>query len=619
MRSIRAIRNQKVLVNGLQTITYVCIVFALTISAGTEPQNAIILPEKLVDIAPVLTPTYVNVNHFEPKVSVHTDRPTFSHRPSVKELFSANVMGEPMVPIGSVPTEEENAALAQALLKFADRVSDEDTSSLADFLRAYPVSPWNPSLLCNMGFLFYHTGHFTKAMAAWEKSWNLSKDNREPTASALADRALGELARMNARIGRFGRLETLFKEMGDRRVRGSATEKITGAKAGLWLMKNRPEVAFRCGPMALSSIQSFFHPNSPLSSVLLNSHSSQKGMTLSEIEKLGEDIHLNLQMAKRVTGAPIVFPSIIHWKLEHYAALLKQQGNLYLVRDPTFGEDLWVSLGALDEEASGYFLVPKGTLPSGWKKVGTAEGNQIFGKGHTNSSDENGTSLRDHRSGGRKKKSDGPEEIHRKKVKAIGKPKSEEVGECPSMGMPTYSFHTMLASLNIEDIPVGTTPPRGPDALFKIIYNQREANQPAIFTYGNLGQKWTFSWLSYIVDNPLNLTVDVAQYLRGGGLTYFKNYQSATHAYAPETQSGSILIRVSNSPIVYELRLNGGGKEVYSVPNGATAYPRKVFLTKIVNATGDSLTFKYDNALRLVSAKDALGQVTTIAYELAGC
>jgi hypothetical protein len=54
----------------------------------------------------------------------------------------------------------------------------------------------------------------------------------------------------------------------------------------------------------------------------------------------------------------------------------------------------------------------------------------------------------------------------------------------------------MLVSLNINDEPVGYTPPVGPAIRFMVRYNQREANQ----VFSNLGPKWTFDWLSYITD-----------------------------------------------------------------------------------------------------------------------
>jgi hypothetical protein len=68
--------------------------------------------------------------------------------------------------------------------------------------------------------------------------------------------------------------------------------------------------------------------------------------------------------------------------------------------------------------------------------------------------------------------------------------------------MTTYRMHAMLVSLNLNDRPVGYTPPVGPPAYFVARYNQQDANEPATFYYSNLGPKWTCNWLSYITDNP---------------------------------------------------------------------------------------------------------------------
>lgn len=76
-------------------------------------------------------------------------------------------------------------------------------------------------------------------------------------------------------------------------------------------------------------------------------------------------------------------------------------------------------------------------------------------------------------------------------------------GECEnSIGMPAYSFKSLLASLTIEDNPLGYTPPIGPGIDFALTYNAREVNQPTPFNAVNLGPKWTLNWISYIQDDP---------------------------------------------------------------------------------------------------------------------
>ena len=71
----------------------------------------------------------------------------------------------------------------------------------------------------------------------------------------------------------------------------------------------------------------------------------------------------------------------MHWNLGHFAALVEQRGDKILMRDSTFGDELWLTPATLDEEASGYFLIRDQPLPDGWQAVGDEEGGRVWGKG----------------------------------------------------------------------------------------------------------------------------------------------------------------------------------------------------------------------------------------------
>jgi len=79
---------------------------------------------------PVLTPTNVVVNKTAPKVDPPPATPKFSDRPTDAEIFRARVFAEPLVPIGASTAAEENSALAQALLAFLNRSSNDDVSAV---------------------------------------------------------------------------------------------------------------------------------------------------------------------------------------------------------------------------------------------------------------------------------------------------------------------------------------------------------------------------------------------------------------------------------------------------------------------------------------------------------
>ena len=77
-------------------------------------------------------------------------------------------------------------------------------------------------------------------------------------------------------------------------------------------------------------------------------------------------------------------------------------------------------------------------------------------------------------------------------------------GPDTGFGMSVYSFRLMLASLEVNDTPVGYRPPYGRPVFFTANYVQRNPNQPSNFNYSNLGPKWDFSWQRYMVDDPNN-------------------------------------------------------------------------------------------------------------------
>src|SRR5439155_23979050 len=101
---------------------------------------------------------------------------------------------------------------------------------------------------------YYHYGYFSRAIDSFEHAWEEGKSVTEPRGRALVDRAVAELARMHARVGHAERLTALFGEIGDRHVTGSATERLTPAREGRWLMNNQPGNAFLCGPFALKNL-----------------------------------------------------------------------------------------------------------------------------------------------------------------------------------------------------------------------------------------------------------------------------------------------------------------------------------------------------------------------------
>lgn len=524
------------------------------------------------------------VNRSVPEHSMPQPGLVLPDDPSVDQIKAARIFSEPLTPVGHEPTAEENHELARALRSYGQRSAPDDFSALEQFVGKNPDSAWTPALLSDLATEYYNTGWYSKCLKTWEKAWPALKDATAPEAKALGDRAAGELAYMYARLGRMGPLEGLLDSVGNRNITGSATERISGAKQGLWVMQNRPGVAFKCGPFALDRILAYEDPMKADNPLIQAAQSTTNGCALEQVAELSRKVGLNYQMAYRSKGAALLMPAVVNWKVGHYAALIKEENGRFLLQDPTFGNDVWVSRGVMEEESSGYFLVPPGRLPPGWRSVSEAEGRTVFGKGSTANSDPNSTT-------------------------ACYDPKTS-CGE--SKGMAVASAHLMLVSLNIEDTPVSYLPPVGYPVAFQVVYNQREANQPAIFSYSNLGPKWTFNWLAYITDNPSSPAADVNYYVAGGGTLPFTGFNPTNQTFAIQLKSQALLMRTSTNS--YEMSFRDGSKIIFAQPGSVGGTSRQVFMTQMIDPAGNAVNITYDADFRVVAVTDAIGQVTTFSY-----
>ena len=180
-------------------------------------------------------------------------------------------------------------------------------------------------------------------------------------------------------------------------------------------------------------------------------------------------------------------------------------------------------------------------------------------------------------------------------------------------GMARYSIHSELISLNIQDTPLRYAPAYGPAINFTVTYNQKETQQPSAFNYSNLGPKWTFGWLSYVSDDPNSQLPLTSLYRSGGGAEIFA-YDAPSQLYLPQARSHAVLVKTGAAS--YERRLSDGSKEVFALSDGATSYPRRIFMTQMVDPAGNTVTIGYDASFRVTTITDALSQVTNISYEL---
>jgi RHS repeat-associated protein len=561
-----------------------------------------------------------------PAIAVPVVGLNFSENPSDEEFLQANLFLQPLIPVGR-STREENRDLASALMAYQSAMRHGDLDAvepILNFLAHHANSAWTAALQLDLGGIYRRTGHLSKALDVWLAAWLRSKNFVDPNGRAIGDAAVAYLSQFEAYLGRKEMLKELLEEVKTRPIRGSAAELVSESAGGLADMLTRPEVAFKCGPSALARILDA-QGSAPLSqsrNVLDESQSTPNGLSLTTVRDISVKAGMNYQMAFRSEGSPVILPAVIHWKVGHYAAVLGRDSvGRYLVGDPTFGEDILVSPSTLAEEASGYFLVPPGKLPNGWRSVDAAEGDGVWGRGDTGANHDNGAT--------------GGQERHAYSCSQEG-------------GCSTWNVEAMVVGLSLHDDPIGYTPPIGPSITFPMDYSHRDKQQPMQFAYTNFGNKWTTGWLSYVQDNAgcdgfygskvmgiLNNQVIIGQspnpdcvllYRRGGGSEPYilgpPPYQTGPNGSIAQNSalgqfSQAVLTRlvdpVTFLPIAFWRTLPDGSVEKFEHEVGFGQYPQ-FFMTELDDAQGNAVKITYDASMRIVALTDSIGQVTTVCY-----
>src|SRR5260370_27665209 len=230
---------------------------------------------------------------------------------------------EPLV--ATAPTSaSEDLALFHAIRSYTEQAAPDDFRVFDAFLADYPRSGWRVALLIDLGLSYYHYGYFSKAIDSWEQAWAAGQSIHEPRVTALVDRAVGELARMHARLGHADRIEALLRESGGRPVSGAATETVQGDGEGLWIMRTEPGTAYLCGPMALKNLLLSRGAAYPQVDFLDAFRPGPRGVSLAELAVLAEKAQLGYRLLFREAGQPIPMPAIVHWKVPHFAAIAEE-------------------------------------------------------------------------------------------------------------------------------------------------------------------------------------------------------------------------------------------------------------------------------------------------------
>jgi tetratricopeptide (TPR) repeat protein len=290
------------------------------------------------------------------------------------QLSHARLFSQPLTWVGAnPPSADETFAVYQAAGLDASSPSPDVIGALDAFIKSHPDSAWTASLEANLAKYYRSLGRYAEALDYWQKAWQSTKDGSDARSRMVADFTIAYWTQLLSSLGRVQELSELITTANGRQwSRPEYQKEFNLARQSLDVMRQDPGVSYRCGTLALYNVAGALGVNSEYKS-LLDLDSPATGFSMPQLLSLSKQYHLGLTAVKRPAGNQLVVPSVVHWKECHYAAIVGKRNGAYKVIDPTFGRPQWLTAEAINENASGYFLVPTNSVPADWTTVSSPE------------------------------------------------------------------------------------------------------------------------------------------------------------------------------------------------------------------------------------------------------
>jgi RHS repeat-associated protein len=549
------------------------------------------------------------------------------------KIRRSRFVGQPLVWIGDAPpSEQESRVLWEAMGAGQSPPRPDIAASLEGFVKAHPQSPWRASIEDRLGTYYQDSGYFSLALSHWEASWNAAKGMKDAKGTMESAQALIHWLQLLATLGRTDMMKSLFDETKGRAMPGLLRNTYTQMERAYQHMLLHPEDSYRCGTFALNAVgQALYGANHYREIVRLDSPES--GFSMASLMEIAASNHLDLVAMQRPSGAELVAPSVVHWKENHYAAIVEKKGDVYRVVDPTFLLSRWLSADAINHEASGQFLVPAKQRPADWRDLSMAECAGIFGKGwgETWAPPENppcdpGSNCCDccpPGGGGGGPPGGGPPGGG---PPGGGPPKGgaaalqQSCSSCQSSvpqatgGMPNWEVTEPNNILWITDEPLAYQTATGGRMSFKIYRHDwwgggvPDGDYPSDGGGISFGDEcWRASWMSYVLlyGGVVNL------YPPGGGARIYTNYNGTTPEYYTKTR----MLGMTNSgnPVGFNVLYPSGAKDVYAFNYGGDNL--YFLLSQQIDAHGRTTTYVYNtNTSLLQYVIDCDGNTNTFSY-----
>jgi len=526
-----------------------------------------------------------------------------------QQIRTSNVFRTQLEMFGPAPSGDQSKSLLAALRQFNTNIKSGLTASEA-FLRQYPNSPWAPSLRVNLAEYYRESGRYSLALEHWEKAWLATKQSSDVACQKLAVRAFAGWTHLLASIGEKEKLKALFAELNSLQLPlGSYSTVIEETQEGLVTMRARPEVSFRCGSYALGNIAMALHLSSSTSSNLFATDSPATGFTMDQLLHLAETNGISLEAVQRPRGAKIIVPSVVHWKLDHYAAIVDEQNGRYKVIDPTFRAHVWMDAETIDSECSGAFLVLKTNAPVQWTKLTLAERSSIRGKGVPNEIEDSGdngpTPPCSPDTGSVPASNDGPvvppcSLVNTNILADSDGPASDIVG------MPTWDVSEPYTTLWLTDTPLLYRDSNGEWVKLTVRYKHRGEDKG--INIGSFGPNWECNYIGFLQENT-NSPDTFFDHSFGGGINKYNTNGT------PNYKSLNILSGVGTSA-VQTSSATGENTTYGSSASGGVGIVNH-FPTQTVDKYGKASPLNYSisgSLVKLTNSVDRDGRSLTFAY-----
>lgn len=583
---------------------------------------------------------------------------------AAREVAHARLFPQPLLWVGAQPPEPESRTLLTDIGVFNTAGVEPGFEALQQFVAQYPQSGWTPCVEVHLAEHDRGRGRYVEALTYWKAAWDETKGSRDAHGQAVAVRAIAGWTRFLASLGQKSELESLFAELAARHLKlGPYATEIEETREGLGAMNAEPGRAYRCGSFALGHLAQSVHANATVVQRLFAIDSPNGGFTVSELLALARTNGLDVEAVRRPAGAPLVVPCVVHWKLNHYAAITEKKNGRYRVVDPTFERVVWMDAATIDAEASGDFILPRDKVPASWIQLSQLACSKIYGKGFPAALNDQGDgggcgtpssppggppgpgsppgpsggsphigigpggggggnpnipgAAAVQEGGGSGGSSRGGQAISPIDVQApTAQPdNSGGSGGCGTgngpCGMPQWSVSEPYENLWLHDTPLLYQQSDLSWERLNISYKQRgESQDSSICGFGN---NWSCRWIDMM---QLSSGSDTMSDYRGtGGVLSFP-----LDGVTPEYKTGGLVAMFQNSEgeFIPMVTWPDGSTNVYGCISGYASGVTNYFLTQRIDRYGRTLEqFNYQTAngvLQLSTIIDLDGQANTLAY-----